>query len=133
VQFVPAIPRRNLFAIARKHDLGLALMPVESPNPNLRYLLGASNKPFDYLACGLGLLISDLPDWRRAYVEPGYGLTCNPEDPSSVAAAVVWFLEHRAETVAMGERGRQRITTEWNYETQFSPALAYITKMSSAS
>jgi glycosyltransferase involved in cell wall biosynthesis len=133
IHFQHAVPRSDLLRRTGGYRVGLSLMPNSSEDENLRFMSGASNKTFDYLARGLALLVSDLPDWRELYVDPGYGLACNPEDPSSIAAALSWFLEHPAETVAMGERGRQRIASEWNYETQFSPVLDYITKMTSAS
>ena len=119
--------RQDLFQHARRCDVGLALMPTTSDDPNLRTMAGASNKPFDYLACGLALLVSDLPDWRTLYVDPGYGRVCRPDDPDSLAAALCWFLEHPAETRAMGERGRQRILAEWHYERQFAPVLERLT------
>jgi glycosyltransferase involved in cell wall biosynthesis len=86
---------------------------------SIQPMTGASNKPFDYLACGLPLLVSNLPDWREMYVEPGYGLTANPDDPENIAAALRWYLEHPKEMREMGEQGRQRILKEWNYEHQF--------------
>jgi glycosyltransferase involved in cell wall biosynthesis len=86
-------------------------------------LTGASNKPFDYLACELAVLVSDLPDWCEMFVEPGYGLSCNPEEPLSIAAALRHFYNRPADTRLMGERGRKRILAEWNYETQFEPVL----------
>jgi glycosyltransferase involved in cell wall biosynthesis len=115
--------RSNLFEWCRGCHVGLALMPKESGDVNEQTMTGASNKPFDYLACGLALLVSDLPDWRAMYVEPGYGLACDSDDPKGIATALRWFLEHPAETQTMGERGRQRIVSEWNYETQFAPVL----------
>lgn len=117
----PIPTRRELLDRCRVADVGLSFMPCTSADPNLRTMVGASNKPFDYLACGLALLVSDLPSWRQVYADPGYGLACDPDDATSVAAAVHWFLEHPAETRAMGERGRQRIATDWNYEHQFLP------------
>jgi glycosyltransferase involved in cell wall biosynthesis len=128
IEVLGAIPsRRELFERCRQCDVGLALMPLASSHFNERTMAGASNKPFDYLACGLAVLVSDLPDWRRLYVEPGYGLACDPGDPESIAAALRWFLEHPGETRAMGERGRRRIAAEWNYETQFAPVLRQMT------
>jgi glycosyltransferase involved in cell wall biosynthesis len=107
-------------------DVGLAFMPRESDDVNFRHMVGASNKPFDYLACGLALLVSDLPDWHRFYVKPGYGLACDPEDPASIATTLRWYLEHPEATRAMGERGRQRVLQEWNYERQFQPILDFL-------
>jgi glycosyltransferase involved in cell wall biosynthesis len=119
MECISGVPRYKLLELAKNGDIGLALMPVNTSNFNLQYLTGASNKPFDYLACGLPLVVSDLPDWKQMYVEPGYGLACNPEDANSIADVIRWYLEHPLEMKNMGEKGRQRILHEWNYETQF--------------
>ena len=103
--------------------VGLALIPHDNKDRNLQALTGASNKSFDYLACGLAVLVPDLPDWREMFVQTRYGLACNPADPDSIAAALHWFHEHPEERARMGERGRTRILNEWNYETQFQPVL----------
>jgi glycosyltransferase involved in cell wall biosynthesis len=106
--------------------VGLALMPRTTDDFNERTMLGASNKPFDYLACGLAVLVTDLPDWRATYVDPGYGLACDPDSPESVAAALDWFLAHPAERIAMGERGRRRILEDWNYDSRFEVVRAQL-------
>jgi hypothetical protein len=84
-------------------------------------MVGASNKPFDYLACGLALLVPNAFEWQDFYIRPGYGLSCDPDSVESIIAAIGWFMDHRTETHAMGEAGRQRILNDWNYETQFAP------------
>jgi glycosyltransferase involved in cell wall biosynthesis len=107
----------------RRSDVGLALMPSWSENGNERMMVGASNKPFDYLASGLALVVSDLPDWRALFVERGLGRACIPEDPKSLAETLAWYLAHPAEMRAMGERGRRRVRDEWHYERAFEPVL----------
>ncbi len=123
VSLFPPKPRSELFHLAAQCEVGLALFPMHSDDFNFQHMVGASNKPFDYLANGLAVLVSDLQDWKEMYVEPGYGLACDPSDPQSIAARLQWFLDHREETQSMGERGRQRILSEWNYERQFAPVL----------
>lgn len=124
VEFVGTLPtRRDLLEYCRRSNVGLAFMPRESPDVNDHTMTGASNKPFDYLACGTAVLVSSLPDWEEMFVEPGFGLACNPEDPKSIAQALRWFLEHPAQMREMGEKGRRRILEEWNYEKQFSSVL----------
>jgi glycosyltransferase involved in cell wall biosynthesis len=127
VEFVGTVPTRDeLFVRCRQADVGLAFMPRTSRDINEQAMTGASNKPFDYLACGLALLVSDLPDWRAMYVEAGAGLACDPENADSIAAALQWCLDHPDRMRAMGENGRQRIIEKWNYETQFSPVLSWL-------
>ncbi len=116
-----AVPRYELMRMCRSCDIGLALTPSASADINFQGMIGASNKAFDYLAHGCALLVTDHPDWQQLYVEPRYGLACDPADPQSIAQALRWFQENREEARAMGEGGRQRVAREWNYETQFDP------------
>ncbi|MEO8481902.1 MAG: glycosyltransferase [Acidobacteriota bacterium] len=122
VHFVGTVPtRRELLDLTASCDVGLALMPSVTSDANEQTMVGASNKPFDYLACGLALLVADRPEWRDAYVTPGYGRTCVPESASSIASALRWFLAHPAERWRMGEAGRERVLAEWHYEREFAP------------
>ena len=125
VKYVGQVPSyRNLLADATSAHIGLALMPMHSDEVNLTNMTGASNKAFDYMAAGLALLVSDLPDWRDMFVAPGYGRACDPADPTSIAAALTRFLDHPEELRAMAARGRAKIEAEWNYDSAFNPVLA---------
>jgi glycosyltransferase involved in cell wall biosynthesis len=127
VTFAGTVPTRDaLMAQCRTCDLGLALMPARSADVNERAMVGASNKAFDYLACGLALLVSDLAAWRETFADAGFGRVCDPDSPDSIASALGWFLDHADERIAMGERGRQRVAADWNYDHQFAPVLARI-------
>lgn len=129
VTFVDPIPTRAALLEQCGHfDIGLALFSQLEPEVNQRTMAGASNKPFDYMARGLALLVTDLPEWRTMYVEQGFGLACQPDSADSIHAALRWFYEHPAERHAMGQRGRQRILEAWHYEQLFRPVLDRMTK-----
>lgn len=127
VHFIGTLPLRTaLLEQCRRHDVGLSLMPLDSSDLNEQAMTGASNKPFDYLACGLGLLVPDLPDWRDMFVAPGYGLACRPDDAGSIATALRYFFDHPIGMRRMGEKGRRRILSEWHYEYRFTPILEHL-------
>jgi glycosyltransferase involved in cell wall biosynthesis len=126
-EYLGAFPRKDLLPLCRNADVGLSLMPTTTSDLNEQAMTGASNKPFDYLACGVPLLVSDLPDWKELFVEPGYALACDPADPYSIAQALSWFVEHPGQTRQMGDQGRRRILNEWNYESQFQKVLERMT------
>ena len=86
-------------------------------------MVGASNKPFDYLGCGLALITNATPEWREFFGNRGVSVFCIPESISSIAKAITWLHDHPEERAAMGLRGRKLIENEWNYEFQFSYAL----------
>ena len=118
-EYLGSLSREALLPETRKAHVGLALMPIKAKDVNLQAMVGASNKPFEYMACGLALLVSDLPDWNAMFVDPGFARACDPQDPESIASALRWFIENPVKTRDMGERGRKQVLDEWNYETQF--------------
>jgi glycosyltransferase involved in cell wall biosynthesis len=122
LEFEGVLERDELMAHCQSYDVGLAV--VHAPQDrNLVDLLGASNKVFDYMACGLALLIPEAPSWQEFL---HYGAACDPTDADSIARALRYFCEHPAEMRLMGERGRMRVLEQWNYETNFGPARELI-------
>jgi glycosyltransferase involved in cell wall biosynthesis len=119
LEFEGVLERGELMAHCQFHDIGLAI--VHAPRDrNLVDLFGASNKVFDYMACGLALLLPETSAWQACLP---YGRACDPADADSIAGALRYFCEHPTEMRLMGERGRQRILEQWNYETDFRPVL----------
>jgi glycosyltransferase involved in cell wall biosynthesis len=118
--------RADLLRLTAQCHIGLAFMPLETNDLNLETMAGASNKPFDYMVCGLALLVSPLPEWEALYVTQGYGLASNPADPTALTQAIQWYVDHPIERQQMGEAGRQQILKGWNYETQFQSVLALL-------
>lgn len=123
VTFSSPVARRRLMPLCAQADVGLALLPITSTNLNEQGMVGASNKPFDYMAAGLAVLVPDAADWNATYVNPGFGLSCNPRSPGSIRDAVWWLLMHPAERQTMAARGRRQILEQWNYERSFAPVL----------
>ena len=127
VEFLKPVSRKDLFAYTLQSDIGLALIPLHSADQNFEAMTGASNKVFDYMACGLPVIVSDLPEWREMFVAPGYGLACDPDDPASLAKAILCLVENPAQMRKMGQAARRRILDEWNYDHLFAPVLQYLT------
>ena len=127
VHYVGAIPlREDLLRFASKAHVGLSLMPVASDDINIRNMVGASNKPFDFMACGLPLLVSRIPEWVSTFVAPGFARACDPEDADSIERELIWFVEHPDERAEIGRRNADAIGRAWNYEAMFESALTRI-------
>ena len=168
VRYHGALPeRRDLFRVMEECEAALCLMPTRSRYVGMQTMAGASNKPFDAMARGLAVVISDLPAWTSMYLEEqkeesgaggdpgcripdageksnakgtmskdarnpefrvpepgkGYGVAIDPESGESIRAGLQWMLGNREKLWEMGERGRQKIQKEWNYERMFQPVL----------
>ena len=107
-----------MLRVGAKYDVGLSLMPMESSDVNMTTMIGASNKPFDYLVQGLPMICSDLPDWRSAFSE--YAVFCDPTSVTSIRSALIELLDRNEWRQSARVRGRARIAEEWNYEQLFS-------------
>jgi glycosyltransferase involved in cell wall biosynthesis len=130
-------PREKMWAIADRCEAALCLMPKRSKDLNLQWMVGASNKPFDAMARGLAVVVSDIPEWKNLYLpgnnreggkeyrisDIGYGIAINPESGESIRAGLEWMLNNREKLWEMGERGRLKIQKDWNYERLFQPVL----------
>jgi glycosyltransferase involved in cell wall biosynthesis len=116
--------RRDLMHSASTAHVGLSLMPNKHEDINLQHMVGASNKPFDCMACGLPLLVTDVPEWVSTFVEPGYARACDPDDLDSIEAELRWYLDHPDARREMSRKCREKIRQDWNYETMFAAVLA---------
>ncbi len=122
----PIVDRMCLLMECCKATIGLAFMPEHSDDVNMRHMTGASNKPFDYLACGLNLIVSDLPDWIDFYVKPGFAVSCDPESEVSITKAVCQIFVERSENGLINTKARNCLFLEWNYEKQFENVLKVV-------
>jgi hypothetical protein len=76
-----------LDACAQSH-FGVCCYASGGADPNQRDMAGASNKVFDYLARGLGLLVSDDPQWRSLLAGRRDVVFFDPADRDSCAQAL---------------------------------------------
>ena len=86
-------------------------------------MVGASNKPFDYLACGLPLLTNATSEWRDFYGSRGVSIECDPDHPEAIAKAIQSLRENSQARMDMARRGVALIRRDWNYEAQFAKVL----------
>lgn len=84
VHFLPSVPIRNVLAYARQADVGVSLLEDSCEN----HRLALPNKVFEYMAAGVPVVASELPELRRLR-EGGASLAlADPADPASVAEAI---------------------------------------------
>jgi glycosyltransferase involved in cell wall biosynthesis len=121
--FLGAMAREPLMQSCRECDVGLALLRIHEGDINMFHMVGASNKPFDYLSQGLAIVVHEDEAWREFYVQRGCAISCDGTSVQSLAETFRWLATHKTEVRAMGERGRQLSLKEWNYEYQFQPVL----------
>ncbi len=78
------VPSRDVVTAARGADAGIWTLPRLCRN----FTYALPNKIFEYTASNLALLVADYPEARRMVETHGIGLTFDPYDPRSIAAAI---------------------------------------------
>lgn len=88
----PAVPSRDVVAAARGADAGVWTLP--NLCKNFSYAL--PNKIFEYLSSGLPVLVAHYPEARRLVNEHRVGLSFDPYEPKSIAAAINRLADDKA-------------------------------------
>jgi glycosyltransferase involved in cell wall biosynthesis len=89
------------------------------------------SKMFEYWACGLPVLGSNLPPIRQFLRDGQNGLVFHPSEPEDLARAIRYCIEHPEASKKMGECGRAMIMHEWNNDKQADTLLEFYQKIHS--
>jgi len=82
-------------------------------------------KVFEYWACGLPVVVSDLPPLRPFLKNVGGGLLFAPGDAKQLAESIAWLLEHPRSAARMGQRGRSAIETRFTHRNEVHKLLRF--------
>lgn len=91
VHFRPPAPLAELLSYTAQADVGVTLLEDTCEN----HRLALPNKAFEYVAAGIPVIASDLPELRRLVDGYGIGWTVDPADPAAIAAALRSAFESR--------------------------------------
>ncbi len=75
-------------------------------------------KIFEYWACGLPVVATDLDPIRPFFRHSGAGLLVGPGSATELAGAIEWLLDHPESVGRMGKRGRALVDTRFNHSSE---------------
>jgi glycosyltransferase involved in cell wall biosynthesis len=111
VHFRPPVPLDSLLSCTVQADVGVSLLEGTCEN----HRLALPNKVFEYMAAGVPVLVSALPELERFLSEYPIGCAVDPSDPSAVSRALneVMSVNGRAES---GTGLRRATAPSWDRE-----------------
>jgi glycosyltransferase involved in cell wall biosynthesis len=89
-------------------------------HPISNYLESYSTKMFEYMACGVPVVCSDFPFWKRIVADADCGIVVDPMDVEAVAKAVESLCRDPDEARRLGENGRRAILDRYNWDNEFA-------------
>lgn len=111
VHLLAPVPSEEVTAYAATADIGVS--PILPSSLNYRYSL--PNKLFQYMAAGIPVVASDLPQVREIVNGARCGLVVDTTRPAAIAAAIDRLADDPNEARAMGQRGREAVEARFNW------------------
>lgn len=103
------VPYKDVPRLLSKAKIGV--VPLQ---PIPKFLKNIPSKMFDYWACGLPVVASDLPPARLFFKENKYGYLVEPSDPKEYADAFQYLLENPKKAKKMGKMAQKAVFERLN-------------------
>jgi glycosyltransferase involved in cell wall biosynthesis len=125
VQFKGWLAYNAAMAALQQADTGMVCF---FPLPN--HTRAQPNKLFEYMMAGLPMIVSDFPLWRQIVIDNGCGFGVDPQDPASIADALLRMRRlSAAERREMGKRGQQLVYDRYNWNAEAKTLLSIYEKL----
>jgi glycosyltransferase involved in cell wall biosynthesis len=105
------IRQEELYGYGKSANIGI-INYLSSPNNDD----SLPNKPFEYMACSLPIIMSDFSHWKEMF--KGCALFCNPENPKEIAENIRILAKDPSLREKMGKNGRALVEKEYNWEKE---------------
>jgi len=113
IHFLGMLSRTELNVLLADSKIGLVNFL-----PNKAHLDALPNKMFEYMEAGIPIVASNFPFWKGIIEKHKCGICIDPTNPSQIADAIIYLLDHPDLAIEMGKNGRKAVLEEFNWLTQ---------------
>ena len=121
------IDHEHMAAALAEARIGVSPL-LETP----KFRLNIPVKIFEYWACGLPVVASDLPPNRPFFRSGHAGLLVQPGNAAELARSVAWLLDHPEAAVRMGGKGRELVAQRFNNAPESLKLLRFAARIAGA-
>lgn len=91
------------------------------PAPN--HIDAQPNKMFEYMSAGVPVIASNFPQWKNIIEGNRCGLCVDPLDPTAIAQAIDYLIQHPQEAERMGRNGQRAVREKYNWTNEEAKLL----------
>lgn len=111
--FIERVPHQDVPNYIRRSRIGINHHPAES-----RFLRVFPLKIYEYMACGVPVVSSDLPLTRECLAGYNCGILVRPDDETEFARAIMSLLGDTKKAKQMGEAGKRLVEERYNWSLE---------------
>ena len=111
INYLGSKPLEEIFPIMKSADVGLlTFYPVKN------HLNCMPNKSFEYMICGLPIIMSDFPYWKGLYSSSS--LFVNPNSVDEIKQKIEWVVNNKQAAKELGEKGKKEVLEKYSWEAE---------------
>jgi glycosyltransferase involved in cell wall biosynthesis len=126
---IPPVSTADVVAAASSATVGVAPIIPDTPNN----AASMPNKLFQYLAAGLAVVVSDLPQLREVVEESGTGTAVDTSDPARLGRAIASILADGPRLASMRASARAAVEERYNWDRAAASLLAVYRRLGDVS
>ena len=111
VKYFGNIKPEEVYGYYHFADIGIALL-----YPEENYLKSLPVKAFEYMACGLPIIMSDFEYWKKNFTEGA--IFVNPFNPGEISQAIHTLLSDKTKREAMGNAGKKIAFEKFSWQQE---------------
>jgi len=111
VKYMGRVSQEMSIAKIKEADVGMInFLPI----PN--HVTALPNKPFEYMACGLPMIMSNFDSWKEMF--DGCALFVNPNDSKDIAEKITVLYQNRQMANEFGLKGFKLVREKYSWESE---------------
>lgn len=107
------LDRKQVSEVLSKSTVGLVTL-----HPTINYTVSLPIKMFEYMAVGIPIISSNFPLWLEIVEGNQCGLCVDPTNPTAIAEAIQYLIDHPDKAEEMGKNGRRAIEQRYNWSVE---------------
>ena len=119
VEHISFVPHEKVPEYIVQSKVGL--IPWQPNQQMLRMVF--PNKVFEYMACGVPVIASDLPSMKYIFNQSKSGIIVKADDPVEYASAIRTLLNDTDKRNTLGKNGRKFVSVKYNWNLEATKLL----------
>lgn len=115
-EYFGTIPQKEVYRYMKMADIGIVnFLPMDN------HIKALPNKPFEYMACNLPMIMSNFDFWKSFF--KGCFEPVDPANPKEIAQAIREVLRDEEKMNQMGSNGKKLVMDKYSWEAESESLL----------